>query len=616
VSIESQVPDEKPDSVLPAETGAEQEAVTKEPVDDSTLTATTDQEPVKVETPESPEPVIAEAKEEKPVNPTEAALAAMSEMKVYRRGDLVEGAIVQVTEDALIIDIGTKTEGIIRRDEVGLIPSPDLSGFSVGDKISAVIINEDDEGTYHLSKRRADQTLVWEKVEKSLKDGIRVIATGFRAVKGGLLVDIGTIAFLPQSLIDIRRIDDLEQFVGQKFEVKVVDYDREAKPHPKIVVSRRSILEEDLTAERDRIYDGLNPGSIVDGKVIKLTNYGAFVDIGGLQGLLHISEMSLGRIKHPGEVMKEGDTIKVKIIKIDKKRKRVSLGRRELLPNPWDTINEKFKAGQVVEGIVVRTADFGAFVKIDDYFEGLAHISELVENRISHAKEVFTAGDKVDVLIMNIDKKNKRVKLSVRRAAQARHKSEVAEFMRTQGDLENVFASQLQAALDGGEIEIEPLKPKAEKEAVESKEEPKEKAVKPKAEKEAVESKEEPKEKAVKPKAKKEVAESLEEPKAKAKKPKAKKEVVESQEEPKAKAKKPKAKKEVVESQEEPKVDSEEAKTEAAKDIGEEAKAKEAETEDIPAEEIKAEEAKDEEPRAEEGLDEGKMDPSTNGTPM
>ena len=603
MSIESQVPDEKPDSVLPAETEAEQEAVTKEPVDDSTLTATAEQEPVEVETPESPEPVIAEAKEAEPVNPTEAALAAMSEMKVYRRGDLVEGAIVQVTEDALIIDIGTKTEGIIRRDEVGLVPSPDLSGFSVGDKISSVVINEDEEGIYHLSKRRADQTLVWEKVEKSLKDGIRVMATGFRAVKGGLLVDIGTIAFLPQSLIDIRRIDDLEQFVGQKFEVKVVDYDREAKPHPKIVVSRRAILEEDLTAVRDRIYDGLNPGSIVDGKVIKLTNYGAFVDIGGLQGLLHISEMSLGRIKHPGEVMKEGDTIKVKIIKIDKKRKRVSLGRRELLPNPWDSINEKFKAGQVVEGIVVRTADFGAFVKIDDYFEGLAHISELVENRISHAKEVFTAGDKVDVLIMNIDKKNKRVKLSVRRAAQARHKSEVAEFMRTQGDLENVFASQLQAALEGGEIEIESVEPKAEKEAVESKEEPKAKVKKPKAEKEAVES--------------------LEEPKAKVKKPKAKKEVVESQEEPKEKAVKSKAKKEVVESQEEPKVDSEEAKTEAAKDIGEEA-----ETEDIPAEEAKdeetqepepvveAEEAKDEEPKAEEGLDEGKMDPSTNGTPM
>ncbi|MCX6645745.1 MAG: S1 RNA-binding domain-containing protein, partial [bacterium] len=178
---------------------------------------------------------------------------------------------------------------------------------------------------------------------------------------------------------------------------------------------------------------------------------------------LHISEMSLGRINHPDEVMKEGDTIKVKILKIDKKNKRVSLGRRELLPNPWEAIGEKYRTGRVVEGIVVRTADFGAFIKLDDYFEGLAHISELVDNKISHAKEVFNPGDKVNVLIMNIDKKNKRIKLSVRRAADYQRKSEVAEFMRSQGDLENVFATQLQAALREGVIEIEGTEPKAKR---------------------------------------------------------------------------------------------------------------------------------------------------------
>ena len=402
-----------------------------------------------------------------PTNLQEAALAEMGEMKVYNRGDLIEGTVVQVTDDSLIVDIGTKTEGIIPREEISIGPVTSLGNFAVGDKIKSVVIEEDEEGTYRLSKRRADQLLVWEVVDESFKTGSRITATGFRAVKGGLLVDIGTIAFLPQSLLDIRRIDDMEEFVGQEFEVKVVEYDREAKPHPKIVVSRRACLEEDLTKERDAVYDGLEGGSVVDGKVVKLTNYGAFIELGGIQGLLHISEMSLGRIKHPSEVMKEGDTIKVKIIKVDKKRKRISLGRRELLPNPWDVIGEKYKSGMVVEGTVVRTADFGAFVKLDDYFEGLAHISELVDNKISHAKEVFNPGDKVSVLIMNIDRKNRRIKLSVRRAADAQRRSEVDAFMKNQGDLDNIFAMRLQEAVAEGKIDLEGTEEKTEEPALE-----------------------------------------------------------------------------------------------------------------------------------------------------
>jgi len=447
VSIEQNAPEESQDVVSPADNAGSPTEPTEEQV-------VPEETPVQETITPEPETLAPVEEPPKPVHPQEAALAEMGAMKIYNLGDLVEGTIVQVSSDSLIIDIGTKTEGIIKREEIGIGPTPDLAGFAVGDKVSAVVIKEDDEGQYELSKRRADQRLVWAIVDKSHKQGDRISATGFRAVKGGLLVDIGTIAFLPQSLVDIRRIDDLEPLVGQKFDVKVVDYDRDAKPHPKIVVSRRAVLEEDLTQERDQLYDSLESGSVVDGKVIKLTNYGAFVDVGGLQGLLHISEMSLGRINHPSEVMKEGDTIKVKVLKLDKKRKRISLGRRDLLPNPWDVITDKFKPGMVVEGTVVRTADFGAFVKIDDYFEGLAHISELVDNKISHAKEVFSPGDKVNVLIMNIDKRARRIKLSIRRAVDAQRKAEVAEFMKSQGDLENVFASQLQDALAESELLI------------------------------------------------------------------------------------------------------------------------------------------------------------------
>jgi small subunit ribosomal protein S1 len=383
--------------------------------------------------------------EPEPKKLQDAALDAMGSLKFYQRNDLVEGTIVQVTDDQLIVDIGTKTEGIIPRDEIGLDSSPDMSEFAVGDPIKAVVIKEEDEEKpYILSKRRADQLLVWDKVEESMKEGSRIDAVGFRAVKGGLLVDIGAIAFLPQSLLDIKRIDDMEGLVGQKFEVKVVEYDREAQPHPKIVVSRRAVIEEDLTHERDEIYDHIEQGKVVDGTVTKLTNYGAFVDVGGIEGLLHISEMSLGRIRHPDEVMKEGDVIKVKILKVDKKKKRVSLGRRELLPNPWESVNERYKPGMVVEGVVVRTA-----------FEGLAHISELVDNKISHAKEVFNPGDKVSVLVMAIDKRAKRIKLSVRRAADSQRRSEVDAFMRSQGDLGDIFGMKLKEAMAGIDLKYE-----------------------------------------------------------------------------------------------------------------------------------------------------------------
>jgi 4-hydroxy-3-methylbut-2-enyl diphosphate reductase len=436
--------------------------VPEEPTNETEATVTSESdESVAVETStESKEPngePKAQAKD-----PQAAAMEAMGDFKVYQRGDMVDGTIVQVGEDSLIVDIGTKTEGIITRDEIGITGAA-TSRFSVGDTIMAIVISEDEEGSYQLSKRRADQTLVWDVVEDSIKNGTRITATGFRAIKGGLLVDIGTIAFLPQSLFDIRRVDDLEPFVGQSFEVRVVDFDRDSKPHPKIVVSRRAILEEDITKERDKVYDTIDSGSVVEGKVIKLTNYGAFIDVGGIQGLLHVSEMAIGRIKHPSEVMKEGDTIKVKILKVDKKKKRISLGRRELLPNPWEEVNRKFKQGSVVEGTIVRTTDFGAFVKLDDYFEGLAHISELVDNKISHAKEVFSAGDKVNVLIMNIDKKNKRIKLSVKRAADAQRQAEVDEFMKGQGDLGGVFGSKLLEIVESGAIEIDGAEKEAKK---------------------------------------------------------------------------------------------------------------------------------------------------------
>ena len=287
----------------------------------------------------------------------------------------------------------------------------------------------------------------------------------------GVFVDLGGVdGLLHVTDISWGRITSPNDFfsIGDKIEVKILDYDKasgkvalgykQLKPNPWELVEQKYPIDSRVT-----------------GKVVNITNYGAFIDVGGIQGLLHISEMSFGRIKHPSEVMKEGDTIKVKVLKIDKKKKRISLGRRDILPNPWETVTQKFKPGQVVEGVVVRTADFGAFIKLDDYFEGLAHISELVDNKISHAKEVFNPGDRVNVLIMNVDRKNKRIKLSVRRAAEAERRREVEAFMKEQGDLENVFAARLQEALSDSDLEIaeeekveEPVKAEDEPEVAEA----------------------------------------------------------------------------------------------------------------------------------------------------
>lgn len=368
------------------------------------------------------------------------------EMKSYKNGDIVSGKIVEIRDDAVLIDIKTKSEGILPKEEISFAPNPTTEKFEVGEDIDVMVIKEG-EDVYTLSKRRVDEKKIWDRVAKAHEANQRMTGKIIAAVNGGLIIDIGGRAFLPQSQIDIKRVDDLENLIGKDVEVKVLEHDREKN---RLVVSRRMCIEEDLDSEKLQAFESIKKGSIIEGKVEKIVDYGVFVNLGnGVTGLLHVSELSWERVDNPRSILKIGDVIKVKVLKTDNEKKKISLSRKATLPEPWDLVNEKFKAGTIAEGVVTRVATFGCFIKLDEYFEGLAHISELVDQRISHAKEVFTPGDKVTVLILDVDKKRKRIRLSVKKALEKQTEREVNSFLKQQSELDNTLGSRFGDALSG-----------------------------------------------------------------------------------------------------------------------------------------------------------------------
>ena len=366
------------------------------------------------------------------------------ELKSYKKGDIINGRVVEVRDDALMIDIQTKSEGLLPKEEISFAPNPSTVGFEVGQEFEVMVIKES-EDYYTLSKRRVDEKKIWERVAESHKHNRRMDGKVIAAVNGGLIVDIGGRAFLPQSQIDLKKIDNLESLIGQDIQVKVLEFEKEKN---RLVVSRRMCIEEDLENAKLDAFENIRKGQMIEGKVEKLVDYGAFVNIGpGLTGLLHVSEMSWDRVDNPKDLLKVGEIIQVKVMKIDKDKKKISLSHKSTLPEPWEVVNEKYKAGDIVEGTITRTASFGVFVKLDNYFEGLAHISELTDQRISHAKEVFNPGDRVTVLVLDVDKKRKRIRLSVKKAADKQTEREVKSFIKQQGELQNTLGARFGNAL-------------------------------------------------------------------------------------------------------------------------------------------------------------------------
>jgi (E)-4-hydroxy-3-methyl-but-2-enyl pyrophosphate reductase len=334
------------------------------------------------------------------------------------QGDIIKGKVIQVTDDEAMVDIGYKSEGVIHKGELAYRPVASANDvLSVGDEIDVYVERvEDGEGNPVLSKRKADAARAWVVLEEAHAKGEAIEAPVLERVKGGLLVDVGVRGFVPASHVDRRFVDNLEQFIGEVWKLKVLEMDRERN---NVVLSRRAVLEEEFQQVKHEVYDTLTPGEIVDGEVKRLTDFGAFVDIGkGVEGLLHVSEMAFSRVKHPSDVVSEGDKIKVMILSVDKERERLSLGLKQTLPDPWENVSQKYPEGSIVEGEVTRLVDFGAFVKLEDGIEGLVHISQLANRHVAKPDEVVQSGELVKVKVISVDAERHRIGLSIREVEQ------------------------------------------------------------------------------------------------------------------------------------------------------------------------------------------------------
>ncbi len=350
-----------------------------------------------------------------------------------RKGQVVKGTVVRITSDEVLVDIHSKSEGIIPLHELAVkTPAHPSEVLSVGDEVDVMILRvENEEGNPVLSKRRADQFAVIDSIEEAYNSRRELSAKVVEVVKGGLLVDIGMRGFVPASQIQRGFVEDLGQFVGKNLRLRVLEFDRQKN---KVVLSQKVILEEEAKSARETLWTQLEEGQVVQGTVRRLTNFGAFVDIGGTDGLLHVSDMSYSRVKHPSEIVNEGDEVQVIILKLDREHQKVSLGLKQIKPSPWESAAEKYPVGAVVEGTVVRLAPFGAFVKLEDGVDGLIHISQLADKRVVKPDEVVRIGQRVQAKVTECKPLDKRISLSLKDVRTDKEQEEVAQALQNQQD--------------------------------------------------------------------------------------------------------------------------------------------------------------------------------------
>ncbi len=323
--------------------------------------------------------------------------------------EVFEGRVIAINDLGLVVDVGAKFEGLVPAQE--FVETGGIH-FSPGDLIEVERLAEHKEGYVVLSHIRAHRRKVWERIEKSYKEGQTLTGKIADRIKGGLVVDIGVRAFLPASQLDLRPTHDLESWKDREIECRVLKLNRK---RGNVVVSRRAILEEEQKKQRNALADSLSEGTVVTGKVKNITDYGVFVDLGGLDGLLHISDLVWGRISHPSEAVKQGEEIQVQILKFDREKMRISLGRKQLLPDPWAAVPERFPVGSHLRGKIMGVTDYGAFVQIEPGIEGLVHISEMSwSKRAKHPSKLVNAGDEVEVVVLEIDPVQRRISLGLK----------------------------------------------------------------------------------------------------------------------------------------------------------------------------------------------------------
>lgn len=335
-------------------------------------------------------------------------------MVSFEEGDVVNGKVVRIDRDEVLLDIGYKSEGVIPAGELSIRKNVDTSEeVELGEEIDALVVTKEDaEGRLILSKKRARFEKAWRKIEAAAESGQPVEGNVIEVVKGGLILDLGIRGFLPASLVDIRRVHNLDEFMSQTLECKVIELNRSRN---NVVLSRRAVLEEERKEVRDQILDRLQPGEVVEGKISNIVDFGAFVDLEGIDGLIHISELSWSHVNHPSEVVAIGDTVKIKVLDIDRDRQRISLGLKQTQEDPWQRVVSTYRSGDVLEGTVTKVVSFGAFVEILDGVEGLVHISELADHHVENPSEVVELGAALNVKILEIDEERRRLSLSIKR---------------------------------------------------------------------------------------------------------------------------------------------------------------------------------------------------------
>ena len=335
----------------------------------------------------------------------------------FDEGDLVTGTVVKIEHDEVLLDIGFKSEGVIPARELSIRKDVNPEDVvSLGDTIEALVLQkEDKEGRLILSKKRAEYERAWNRVEEKFNAGENVEGEVIEVVKGGLILDIGLRGFLPASLVDLRRVKDLTAFMGTRIEARVIEMDRNRN---NVVLSRRVVLEEARKAERAEILSKLKSGMRLKGTVSSIVDFGAFVDLGGIDGLVHISELSWNHVNHPSEVVKVGQEVEVQVLDVDLNRERISLGLKQTQEDPWRSLVKKYPVGAIVEGTVTKLVTFGAFVDLGDGIEGLVHISEMAKQHVDAPSQVCKVGDKVQVKVMEIDLDRRRISLSMKAAAE------------------------------------------------------------------------------------------------------------------------------------------------------------------------------------------------------
>ena len=399
-----------------------------------------------------------------------------STMVRIRPGQTLTGKVVQITEDEVCVSIGYKADGLIKRTD---LVDQDVK---LDDEIEVEVVKVNDgEGNVLLSQRNIVNRKAWDAMMEKYEAGEYLDAVGKEAVKGGLIADIGGVrAFVPASQLSQRYVEKIADFVGKEMKLKILEVDPQKK---RVVASRKAVVAEEAAAKKKEAWERLEEGMVIHGIVRRLTDFGAFVDVGGVDGLIHITDLSWGRIKHPSEVVKPNQEVDVKILSLDPERERIQLGYKQLQPHPWDNAVEKFPAGEIVEGKVVRITDFGAFVELEPGLDGLVHISQCAANRVAKVEDAVKVGDVVKVKVLDVDPEKKRISLSIRQAVEPEPVAEEAaetaaadeeyEVVATESSVSEKFAQAEEAVEDVKEAaaeKAEEIKEAAEEKAEEIKE--------------------------------------------------------------------------------------------------------------------------------------------------